>query len=616
MLMAFALRVISLDRQPLWWDEGLNAHLAQHSPADLLGEMKATNHADPPVYPLILSGWKALAGSTPFALRFFSVSMGVVAVALTGLVGRWLASKPAAVLAALLVALAPMQVYYAREAKSYAFTVACALLSTYAWGQRLGFADDRSSPRRARWWIVYVLSTAAAVGSHYYLGLLVMWQGLWVAGHTGLAPVRSHSTRRATLSRAGRWILAVGVVALLLAPAALLLFPTTVRGVTGVSRADSLPLHSYLRRIVLEFCAGPDQEGTIAWAASAVLVILGIIGAWSSNKRTLLTWVAVPVGGAYLVQTAFSFSHPRFLLYLTPACYLLVGQGIVALGSRNRPLAALLVVVIVGLWATGLTPIYIAQVDEAEDPRPVVAHIRTQALPDDALVYVYIWQTGYLFSHYPQNELTPYRAYYTPQTVGSELTTIFTSHPRLWLLSYRVAAEDSQNLSATWLEAEAYKVESTWYGNHHLALYLAPDTQTEGVGPEEGAAVFDEQVKLHYPLIDAHLSPGDAIALPLRWRALAAPSEDYQVFIHLGTPGTPPVAQSDGSPKNGLSPTGAWTVGQEVLDRRALVLPGTLADGRYTVTAGLYRLSDGSRLPIDGTDDSDTLTIGHVEVEH
>ena len=56
LLLAFALRVGRLDRLPLWWDEGLSAHLAGQSPLDLLGEMQATNHADPPrLFPNIIS---------------------------------------------------------------------------------------------------------------------------------------------------------------------------------------------------------------------------------------------------------------------------------------------------------------------------------------------------------------------------------------------------------------------------------------------------------------------------------------------------------------------------------------------------------------------------------
>jgi hypothetical protein len=221
---------------------------------------------------------------------------------------------------------------------------------------------------------------------------------------------------------------------------------------------------------------------------------------------------------------------------------------------------------------------------------------------------------GYLLSYDPQNRMALYRAHYTAQNVGAELESIFASHPRLWLLSYRIAAEDPANLPGSWLEGEAYKVEGNWYGSNHLALYLAADFETPGVGPDEGTAVFGEQIELRYPQVDARLKPGDVLALPLRWRAITVPGEDYTVFVHLGVAGVPPLVQNDGPPRNGLSPTATWAAGREVLDRRALTLPDTLPAGHYRVFVGLYRSSDGSRLPVSGQV-ADILPIGDVQVE-
>jgi len=620
LLVAFALRVIQLDRRPLWWDEGNSVYFAHQGLSALVNETRTTNDTDPPVYRLALGGWGILAGSSPFAVRFFSALLGVVAVALTWVVGCWLTSRRTALLAAFLVALSPMQVYYSREAKGYVWATVWGLLSVYAWGQGLGYFSARSPSRSESlcWWAVYVLSTAAAVGTHYYLGLLVLWQGFWVTGGAGFSLIRGSPARRQALVRLGQWILATGLVALLLAPWAWAVFGTTVRGVRGLSRGNALLPWTYLSQVGGEFGAGPDGEGLTALIASCGLTVLAVVGVLTGSRRAfLLTWVAVPLAAAYLVQAIYPFFFPRFLLYLGPACYLLVSGGIGALRRRlSAATAVALVVVVIGLWVPGLARVYAGPVDEAEDPRPAIARIRSLAQPDDALVYVYVWQVGYVLSYYPQNELSFYRAYFTPQTAGPELELIFADHPRLWLFSYRIAAEDAHNLSASWLEAEAYKVESNWYGRHHLALYLAPHFQTPGVGPDEGTAYFDGRVELRYPLISARLSPGGVVALPLHWRALAALDEDYLVFVHLGLPGAPPLVQSDGPPRNGLNPTSAWAVGQDVLDRRVLSLPDTLPPGRYPITAGLYRLSDGSRLPVSGANvQENAVLLGYVRVE-
>jgi MFS family permease len=611
LLVAFALRVVRLNHRPLWWDEGLSAYLVHQGPLTMIREMQATNHADPPVYLLALNGWETLAGSSPFALRYFSALMGLVSVALTWTVGGWLASQRTALLAALFVALAPMQVYYAREAKGYTFATACALLSTYAWGRKLQYQSRSVDWSRAKsqisWWIVYVVSTAAAIGTHYYLGALVLWQGCWMLGGAVIARRQGPWTRSEAITHLKKWGLAMAAVGLLLAPLILPLFSTTVRGVTGVSKDEALPLWRYLGLVGEVFGAGPVAEGAAVWIASGGLALLGVVGALTGETSVfLLSWIGVPLAAAFLVQSAFSFFHPRFLLYLGPVYYLLVSRGV----ARLRGASAIIpVALVLALCIPNLAPIYTRSVDEAEDPRPVAAHIRALDRSDDALVYVYIWQAGYLFSHYPQNELGFYRAYYTPQTVGAELETIFDRHPRLWLLSYRIGAKDANNLSGSWLEQEAYRVESTWYGRHNLALYLAPDFHTPGVGPARDLASFDGRVELSYPLVDARLRSGDALALPLRWRALTALSEDYSVFVHLSLPGEAPLAQSDGPLQ-----TSTWGEGQQMLDRRALLLPPGTPPGRYTVNVGLYRPSDGIRLPLDGAGNQDALPLGYVEV--
>ena len=697
LLAAFAARISQLDRHPLWWDEGLNVYFAHQHPLSLLEETCITHDANPPVYRLAMGLWKTVVGSSAFTLRLLSTFLGMVTVALTWAAGCWLVSRKAALLAALFVALTPVHVHYSREVKGYAFATACAMVSTYAWGRRLGYSSSqfhssqRETQRRREvetgrknseeekrsssypykgkhsdshsrcWWATYILSTTAAIGAHYYLGLLVLWQGLWTVGKAGVALIRKHPTRQRSLKRLGMWALAAASVMLILAPWAIIVRESTVEMVTGVSVKDPLSIWGYLDQVGRTFGAGPGEEGPVASIASgllAALLLIAILGTKASrtNNAFLLSWVLVPLMAAYPIQATFSFFSPRFLLYLVPPCYTLVSAGILTTAtqigqSKLHPLtekscsirvkrstgsptwvdgrrlsaatAAVLVIAVLGLSIPGLDHIYtqpyispdVGRLVEAEEPRPAIARIRARAHPDDALAYVYIWQVGYLYSYYPQNDLTFYRTYYTSENVDQEMQSIFASHHRLWLLSYRIAAEDRNNLPGSWLEAQAYKLESNWYRRHHVALYLAPDYQTPGVKPDRGIASFDERIELRYPLLNVQLNPGDVLALPLRWQALTTLNENYNVFVHLGSPGAPPLAQRDGPPRNGLKPTSAWAIGEEVVDRRALTIPDTLAPGRYQILVGLYRLSDGSRLPVSSEGGSDALPLGFVEVK-
>ncbi len=97
--------------------------------------------------------------------------------------------------------------------------------------------------------------------------------------------------------------------------------------------------------------------------------------------------------------------------------------------------------------------------------------------------------------------------------------------------------------------------------------------------------------------------PGQAITLTLYWQAQARIAEDYHVFVHLvgPQPGEHRVAQGDQAPLNGDWPTWAWEPGQIVRDDYPIALPTDLQPGRYELRAGLYRLSDGWRLPVQGS---------------
>jgi 4-amino-4-deoxy-L-arabinose transferase-like glycosyltransferase len=109
---------------------------------------------------------------------------------------------------------------------------------------------------------------------------------------------------------------------------------------------------------------------------------------------------------------------------------------------------------------------------------------------------------------------------------------------------------------------------------------------------------------LGYDLSSDNVKPGEAITLTLYWQALARMTDDYKVFVHLvgPRPDEQIVAQSDKVPLDGVWPTWAWEPGYPVRDEHRLGLPADLPAGAYELRAGLYRASDGSRVPVQGPD--------------
>lgn len=664
LLVGFALRTAQLSRQPLWWDEGLNARYANCDLPCFVHEVRINNDTNPPAHRLALMGWNTLVGSSPFALRYLSVWFNILSIALTWAIGRWLTNRRVALFATGFMALSPMQVYYAREAKGYTFAAMFCLLAIYLWGKRMKYEQlHRDSFNVPTTWngdsLAYILSIALSVGAHYYQILPIIWQGIWTLSRSFWGIIQYSRYRRA-FKLTARWIVLTGAGGLLILPWVLLTFDTTFQGVTNISEpeiASSLP--KYIHHIIQALSASsnirPTPLSSALPFAMGGLAILGGIAAHikragpTSEGLFLLTWLSGPILFAYALQAKLPFFSPRFLLYLGTSYYILVAQGTATLGEAAKRICAkatqkyipcleersgrgsnlssvfgkvviaLLVLAVASIWSYRLVHIYTASIDQNEDFRPVACHLRSLAKPNDALIYNYIWQVGYIMSYDSDNDLTFYRSHYDPQEVQPSLSAIFEKHPRLWLLNYRIAARDENNLHGMWLEKNAYKLKGIWYGYHQLILYLAPDAHIPGIGPVENIVTFEKKISLTYPAVDIKTQPGDVFPLPLHWQALDTLEEDYQVLVHLGHPNAPPLAQNDGPPHNGLTPTTAWAIGKEVIDLRALRIPQTLAPGRYALMVGLYDKATGERLSPDTTSLTENgsgkrLRIGYVTV--
>jgi hypothetical protein len=104
-----------------------------------------------------------------------------------------------------------------------------------------------------------------------------------------------------------------------------------------------------------------------------------------------------------------------------------------------------------------------------------------------------------------------------------------------------------------------------------------------------------------YALPEGRTPSEEGLPLTLAWRALAEMDEDYSVFVHLVGPDGALLGQGDGPPLQGDYPTSAWAAGEAFADPRMIRLQAghreALPPGAYLLV-GLYRLGDGTRLPV------------------
>ena len=297
-LAGLALRVLRLEFQPLWWDEGYSAWFATQP----LGQIAALTSLDihPPLYYALLHGWTLLAGTRPVALRLFSVAAGTLTIPAIYVAGRQMLGRRGAWLAALLLALNPLHVFYSQEVRMYGLVALLSLGSLMAaWrllhgpvatasGHRAGTEQNvhgaadsaaHASPRRgppAGAMLLYVALTTAALYTQYYAAFLPL-------GLTIYAAWRWRGNVRALAA----WLGLQAMIALLYAPWLLYATPKLIPYISNKVRQDAdqpLSLFAYLGRHLSAFTAG-HLEGPLAPYWPVALAPLGLWLVWLAVRR-------------------------------------------------------------------------------------------------------------------------------------------------------------------------------------------------------------------------------------------------------------------------------------------------------------------------------------------
>ncbi|MCZ7670728.1 MAG: glycosyltransferase family 39 protein [Chloroflexi bacterium] len=133
---AFGLRLINIDAFSFWTDEALTPLRASYSVLQILRndvviQDVVTKDTHPPFYYLIIHVTRPLWGESDFSYRFPSVLAGVLLVPLLYQFGRRLRGKGLGMMAAMLTAVNPLQIWYANEARMYTLFVLLLAAASY-----------------------------------------------------------------------------------------------------------------------------------------------------------------------------------------------------------------------------------------------------------------------------------------------------------------------------------------------------------------------------------------------------------------------------------------------------------------------------------------------------
>ncbi len=544
----FALRVNRLAAQSLWNDEGTSVALGRLSLSAIAEG--AAHDIHPPVYYLLLHYWMDLGGDSEFAVRFLSVLAGVLLIAVTFRVAREFFDEEVAVIAASLSALSAFQLYYSQETRMYILVSLWSALSVWAMVRMLLRASKNTIP-----WVAYVLTTGAALYTHYFAFTLILFENMAFVVWLGLtsrarryrgkvgglpyatspetaqdirltdAPWRSRQHSLNLPYHLGLWIAAQVVVILAFLPW-LAFAGNQLTSWPAIS--ESLSPLDLVSRVLGAFVFKVDTPlGTETWIVAAYLIfflagLLPSLDLFESSLWGLVVvtlWALVPLAAMYAVSLQRPAYDPKFLLLATPGFFILVARGLSILSpglflrerarrysqERSglvRSLMAWQFLLTFGIVAAGALlatrGLYYDPRLQRADYRSIARYIDAMATSDDAVLIDAPGQID-VFRYYYRGvanvQTLPIGRPLQLEATHAALDDLVGGHRNLFAVFWATEQADPENVVERYLSTHTFKASDEWHGDVRLAQYALPSA-FEGGGAEASLQQFGDEIEL------------------------------------------------------------------------------------------------------------------------
>ncbi|MFC2030215.1 glycosyltransferase family 39 protein [Chloroflexota bacterium] len=638
-LFGFALRVCRLDFFPLRGDESFTVLFVTRPLPELVEGIRQVE-PNPPFYYFLLRGLIALWGQSDFSARYVSALFGVLTVPLLYQLGRVLLGRDrrlgttVGLLAALLVAVNPYQIWHSQDVRNYTLWPALGLASLYLMLRAL-------RDNRRLFWASYVVTTLLSLYTHYFHAFVWILENAYFF----LAHFRDRSLLR-------RWFASQATLVLLYFP--WLLFGSS-RALTYPGDPNLVPgLHEIVSGSLSVFALGEaiaPPLGSFLLPILVLLILLGLGLAFRQDRRAfafLLLFLVVPTVGLFVLAQWRPLYRPRYLNIIAPAYYLCFALGLAALGRIPRwgkvamavGLALLLIPAGLSLSHYYFDPAYA----KSSDWRGLAEYLETNAAPDDVIIQNDPDPTlAYYYQGPTRRVVLPHRSAVDqvgdlrvrPVVTGRTLRELLAQHPRAWLIPHQ-SSWDPEGFVEGWLERRAHKVKEEQVDVYRVVVYEAAETVEPSFQYPVDSHLGDSATLLGYDMLPeggcglpaigggsgAVVAQGPEpcrLHLTLYWQAEATMTADYTVFVHLVDGDGQVQAQQDSQPQAGGFPTGEWLPEDIIPDEYTLDLPHDIPPGAYILVVGMYDLQTGERLPASRTDGErwpgETIRLDHsVEV--
>jgi 4-amino-4-deoxy-L-arabinose transferase-like glycosyltransferase len=353
----------------VWVDEGSTWFFINLSWWEMLDTLRFVG-VHPPLYFILLKAITDLSGSGELALRSISIAAYLAAVYLAYRVGGRVAGSAGAVIGAIFLALHPMQLWYARDARPYA------LAGALAGALLLLFMRIRSGEGGRYAWFGALIAAMLGLLTHYFFFLFM--GALILISILGMREQRGFFRGWTLMS-----LLAMIPIGIWMIWYFQLEAPSL-----GIGWIQP-PLFVDLLLTIWNLLSGFGGRVTFLNLATGVIfLLLALLGSRRDSDYGL-TGLLLPVAGVWLLSQRRPIYIDRYFIVLMPILALLVAKGGSVLmeiswakDQRRRGIQALLLVLVSGSAVVSGWQIHTAPWYAKEDWKGLIRTLETSPYVD------------------------------------------------------------------------------------------------------------------------------------------------------------------------------------------------------------------------------------------
>lgn len=607
-LLGFALRIHDLQAAPLRGDEAFSALYWSDIPLSQSLSQIAPIDPHPPLTFLLFRLWGLALGGikSEFALRFLSVlgnTIGIPAMfALACVLSR---RRDAGLIAALIWALHPYEIWHSQDYRNYAVWAGLSAVSLWLGLRLIG----RRAPID---WLLYVLAAFCAG--------LIFYSEIFNVMALSCAMAVLAWRQRQFLLRFLTVQLAVGLAAIV--AFAVIQARSDFFGAYG-GNLEPFSAADYLTRFIPTLTFGEYFSARLAafWPLVTLLYTAGALTLWRKSRRrfaTLMVLIWLPlllVGAVSLSRDVF---NPRYVLNAVPALILLLTLAVFHAADLLRKVIpldrAVLAMCVLSPWfVLSVAASHAYFTDSAFRKSPawdeLGRFLSSRVKEDDLVIQLSVDPAFAYYYAGPAPEMAlPAHAAQPAAEIIATLEGLRGRSESVYVVAREQAGWGNAGVLEGWMRETLQEVMRTNVVGLPVRQFM--DWTPARDFASDMNSFRGRVALLGFEFFEAPLPTGELL-LWVYWKPLSTTERSLKSFAHLygddnPATGSPLWAQDDQFPQRGRLDSRSWRLGTAFRD--VYYLPAQdLADGDYQISVGWYDPTTGQRLAL--TDGSDAIVL-------